>query len=284
MTDIVTFGNCQARGIASLLDMFLPDSYEVPEFLSNNLRTAEMKSPDVILTRLSEADVVVFQPLHERHGQLSGENVRAALDDSVTAIGFPYIFNSGIAGFCHAGRSKAGYSYGKIFGQEVIFERLERGASGDDLIDEYIAGELELRVRQRFDHCMDQMSDREHESEIVLTDFIYENYRDTRMFLMHNHPSTALYAEICAQLRELTGLPIDVGALRSSEDENLADHHYKPEKCPTSPRDLEELGCTFPAHPDWQETGSRLIRMIADEWERNSSKEPHEAHPERARA
>lgn len=278
MTKIVAFGNCQARGIGSLLEIFMPAAIEAPLFLSNNQRTDRMKSPDEILTRLNEADVAVFQPLKKDHGPLSEENVRAALDPSVTLVAFPYIFNSGIAGFCRAGRATSDKSYGKVFGEEVVLKRLEAGATGDELVEEYLEGELNLRVRQRFDHCMAQLAEREQTTEITLSEAILENYQDRRLLLMHNHPSTALYAEIIGQLKELTDLPIDIDALRSAEDENLADHAYKTENCPVSPRDLADLGCTYPPHPDWRETGPALIHMIADEWEQTREQADSSVH------
>jgi hypothetical protein len=271
LTSIATFGNCQARGIASLLKISLPDSFEAPLFFSNNMRTAQMKSADEILTNLNAADVVVFQPLSDAHGPLSETNVRASLNGSVTLIAFPYIFNHGIAGFCRAVQAISDNSYGRVFGEEAVLKRLESGATAEELTEMYLAGELDLRVRQRFDRCMTKMAERERTAEIRLTDFILEHYRERRLLLMHNHPSTALYAEACAQLKDLTGLPIDVEGLRSADDENLADHAYKTEICPVSQRDLDDLGCTYAPDPDWRETGPRLIRMIASEWERKRS-------------
>ena len=113
MTTIATFGNCQARGIASLLELLLPESFPAPTFFSNNVRTGRMQSPEEILAALGEADMVVFQPLRKDHGPLSESSVRASLGDSVTQVRFPYIFNSGVAGFCHAHNAASKRSYGK---------------------------------------------------------------------------------------------------------------------------------------------------------------------------
>ena len=36
-----------------------------------------------------------------------------------------------------------------------------------------------------------------------------------------------------------------------------------------SERDVSDLGYTFGPGPNWREAGSRLIRMLAAEWERD---------------
>jgi hypothetical protein len=274
LTTIVTFGNCQARGIASLLELLLPDSYPRPTFLSNNARTGRMEATEKILETLNGADLVVFQPLRRDHGELSAANVRAALDDSVTLLAFPYIFNSGVAGFCSAPNALSDRSYGKIFGERPLFERLEAGASSDELVEEYLQGELDLQVPQRFDECMRKIAERERTNEIRVHDFILENHGEIRLFLMHNHPTTALYAEILRQLKELASLPIDVESLtaRAREEDNVAGHAYDADALTISPRDCADLGYTFGADPNWSEVGTKLIRVIAAEWDRNRSR------------
>jgi hypothetical protein len=267
VTRIVTFGNCQAHGIARLLAISLPDAYEEPTFFSNNRKTGRMESPDRIIASLTAADVVVFQPLKAHHGPLSEENLRGALDDSVTHVSFPYLFNSGIAGLCRAANAASEHSYGRIYGDEVVRARLDSGVSAEGVTDEFLTGELRFDLRQRFDRCVKQLRKRESATDIVLSDFIVENHRARRLFLTHNHPTTALLAEICAQLRQITGLPIDVEMLRRSENINLADHAYQDVDCRISPHDLEELGCGFEPDPDWDRTGRRLIEMIAREWD-----------------
>ena len=142
-------------------------------------------------------------------------------------------------------------------------------------------GELDLHVLERFDECMQRMAQRERTNEITLSDFILDRYRDTRLFLMHNHPTTALYAEILRQLRELASLPIDVDALisRARDEDNVAGHSYESDSLPISPRDVADLGYTFAPDPRWAEIGPTLIRVIADEWERGRSDRTPLAHP-----
>jgi hypothetical protein len=274
VTQIVAFGNCQARGIATLLEMLLPDSFATPTFLSNNARTGRMRPPGEILETLNNANLVIFQPLRRDHGELSEANVRASLDGSTRLIAFSYIFNSGVAGFCYAHNAKSRHSYGKIFGEKAVIERLEQGAHGEQLVDDYLRGELDLHVVERFDECMNRMADREGGNEIRLRDFILDTYRDVRLFLMHNHPTTALYTEILRQLKSLTDLPIDVDALqaRAAEEDNVAGHAYAPDSLPISPRDAEELGYRFDPDPKWSEIGPKLIKLIAEEWDGDGSR------------
>jgi hypothetical protein len=248
------FGNCQAAGVARLLTLA-----GVPAtFLSNNPKTGRMKSPHEILSRLSGADVVVFQPLNNAHGILSEASVRRAVD---SPIAFPYIYNQGVAGLCHVRTSKR-RPYGWVMGEGVILNRLRAGLSAEEVMDEYLTGRLHFGLQGRFERCMDEMARREKGTEIRLSQFIRAN-RTERLFLSHNHPTTAVLAEVCAQLKSLTGLAIDLRVLRSREH-NLARLPTAHVTCAISPHDVAEVGYRFGADPDWAEVGSGVIRLLAE--------------------
>ena len=123
------------------------------------------------------------------------------------------------------------------------------------MIEEYLRGDLDLKVRQRFDQCMERMEAREQDYEIPLADYIRANFRDRRLFLMHNHPSTTLYAEILERLQELTDLPIDLDTIRASDNDNLADHTYETDNLVINERDASDLGYTFGPDRNWRRRG-----------------------------
>ena len=89
------------------------------------------------------------------------------------------------------------------------------------------------------------MARREETTDLALTPYILEHYQRERLFLTHNHPTTFLLIEVCTQLRDVAGLPIDVDRLRASERKNVADLAYDSVDCRISPHDLKELECTF---------------------------------------
>jgi len=292
MHRVTTFGNCQADALASLLLMSLPDSGYSVEFFSNNQKTGGMKSPEQILESVAESDILIFQPLDERHGLLCEESIRSTA--SGTAITFPYLFNSGISSFCHNiagakrrtgptaqkrpaervyGNSPARHSYGNIFGEEPIIAMLEAGRHESEIIDAYREGSINFQVRARFDWCLGELQRREEPIDIKIADHISRNYRVARQFLTHNHPTTNLLTEICASIGRLGDLPIDVEVLRAIDDENVADLPGGRRRCPVSPHDAEELGYEFGHDVDWLPLGSGLIKLICDEYRDLGSQE-----------
>jgi hypothetical protein len=257
---IVTFGNCQADALASFLRRALPATSYSVTFYSNNARTGDLRPGQEILGAVREADLVVFQPLDNSHDVLSEAGIRATVRTADAAVSFCYLFNSGICSLVHAPYAPP-HSYGMIFGEETIIGRLEQGASVEAIFDEYVEGSLDFGLPERFERCLVELERREQSTAIVLAGHIRRNYRHRRQFLTHSHPTTNLLVALCEQLRALTGLPIDLAALRRIEDENAAGLPLEP--APVSPYDASILGYEFGHDPDWIERGVGLIRLIA---------------------
>jgi ABC-type polysaccharide/polyol phosphate transport system ATPase subunit len=150
-------------------------------------------------------------------------------------------------------------SLGVIYGEETIIGRLEQGASVEAIFDEYVEGSLDFGLRERFEDCMAEMERREQSTAIALSGHIRRNYRRKRQFLIFNHPTTDLLVELCDQLRALTGLPIDLPALRRIDDENAAKLPGERVNSPISPHDASILGYEFGYDFDWVERGGGLI-------------------------
>jgi hypothetical protein len=260
LTRIVTFGNCQADALASLLRRVLSATSYSVSFYSNHPRTGDLRPEQEILGAVREADLLVFQPLDDQHGVLSEAWIRATVRSADAAISFPYLFNSGICGLVHAPNAPQ-HSYGMIFGEETIIGRLEQGASVGAVIDEYIEGSLDFGLPDRFERCLVELERREKSTAIALSGHIRRNYRRRRQFLTHNHPTTDLLVELCEQLRAVTDLPIDQGALRRIEGENAAGLPL--EETPVSPHDASIMGYEFGHDPDWMERGAGLILKVA---------------------
>jgi hypothetical protein len=273
---IVTFGNCQADALASILRRVLPASSYSLSFYSNNDRTGDLRPEQEILGAVRQADLLVYQPLDAQFGALSEANIRATARSADSAVSFSYLFNSGICSlgardlWCGSDDGRVGHapearqqSLGYIFGEETIVGRLEQGASVEAIFDEYVEGLLDFRLPERFERCLNELERREQSTAILLSGHIRRNYRRTRQFLTHNHPTTDLLVELCEQLRALTGLPIDLAALRRIEGENAAGLPGGRLQSPVSPHDVSILGYEFGHDPDWAERGAGLILRVA---------------------
>ena len=286
---IVTFGNCQAEAVASLLRRALPATRYSLDFYSNNDRTGDLRPELEILGAVREADLVVFQPLDESHGALSEASIRATVRNADSAVSIPYVFNSGISSLSairleravewvgHAPQSRQ-YPLGIAFGEETIIGRLEQGASVETILDEYVEGSLDFGLLERFESCLVELERREKSTAIALSGHIRQNYRRKRQFLIYNHPTTDLLVELCEQLRAITDLPIDLAALRRIEDENAAGLPGGRLHSPISPHDASILGYEFGHDPDWVERGGGLILRVAAAYARD--REAHRSQAE----
>ena len=149
--------------------------------LSNNARTGNFKSKDEILHKLERADVVIYQPLGEKHGSLSERNLKRITGSDATLVSFPYLFNSGMYSLGHAPLA-TNNEYGFIYGEEII-KRLLQEHSLEDVLDLYRKGLIDFKLKSRFNFCMSELSRRESYTDIKVTDFIRANYQSRKLLL-----------------------------------------------------------------------------------------------------
>jgi hypothetical protein len=108
---------------------------------------------------------------------------------------------------------------------------------------------------------MTELRSREARTDVRVADSIVADFRETQQFLAHNHPTAALLTEVCAQVGELTDLPIDLDAIRRSGNEPLRGQ----QRAPISPHDARALGYRFPPTANWPALGRALIHLICEE-------------------
>jgi tetratricopeptide (TPR) repeat protein len=267
MLRIVVFGNCQAKSIRQFLELSLPASeFEIVNY-KNNPRTSEMKSEAEILEGIRQADLLIYQPLDAHHGNLSEANIRNNVVSSHTKlISFPYIFNSGIYSLVHSPNSP-GKSYGKIYGEDIIIDLLQK-YDVNTILELYQDGQINFDLKNRFDKCLTELAKRESTTDIKLAGFIDTNYRQHKLFLTSNHPTTIVFIEICRQIKELTNLPIDLNLFDLNND-NIANLVIT--KTPISPYDIKTHGYQFNYEENWLDIGRDLITKIANYYSNHQS-------------
>jgi len=181
MKNIVLFGNCQAGQLGYILSMLLPASEFNVSVLSNNPRTGGMKSEEVILSEIGNCDILIYQPLTTSHGKLSEYHINNVTKSSCHSISFPYIFNDGVYSLCHAPMSPA-HSYGKIYGEEAILLQLKSGRTKREIIRDWSKGYIDFKLLDRFNKCLNIMAEQESSTDIKLSTFIKNNYREQKLF------------------------------------------------------------------------------------------------------
>lgn len=256
---IVLFGNCQAGHLRGLLSTTMVASNINISYFSNNARTGNRKPDCEIVAAISDCDVLIYQALSSAHGQLSDENIKKTISQDCISISFPYIFNSGISSLCHAPMAGT-KSHGHVFGEEIIINQIESGKSKERIIHDYKIGDIDFNVLSRFNESISQMKQRELSTDIKLTEFILQNYKNEKLFLTHNHPANILFYEMIRQIYAILALPL----MNSDLMNILSAPSLKQTNCPISPYDVEAHGYKFGNDEDWMVKGVSLIELIVN--------------------
>jgi Polysaccharide biosynthesis enzyme WcbI len=258
---VVIFGSCQGHALARLTVGALPRWRYQVLFYWNPAGARRRRPVAEILEALAAADYAIYQPLSEVHGELAAEPLARTVARVPEVATFPRILNDGAQSLSRANPRAPEL----VFGQRYVLELLEAGVDLAEVRRRFAAGEIDFEQRPRFDLALERLAQQERSRHCTLraSEFIAAEHRRRRLFLTHNHPTTALVAELAAQLRAQHGLPIDVAAIRqlAHEDPNAA--RLPPVPVALTPYDVAALGYEFDPDPDWREQGEALIGEIA---------------------
>lgn len=252
--NVIFFGNCQAGHLTKIMSKLINSDEFHFQHYANNARTGGQKSIGETLDAIGNADFLFYQPLGDAHGGLSEENILQTINCNCVPLSFSYIFNSGICSLCYAPQA------GKILGSDIIIAML-KDKQREDIVEAFRHGDIDFDLPHRFNTCLTEMRRREEHTNIKISDYIEANYKSTRLFVSHNHPSNPLFFEVIRQIFQLTDLPMQksLANLRVNELPNT--------NCSISPFDKAALGYQFNADEDWFEQGTFLINKIIDDHE-----------------
>jgi hypothetical protein len=252
---IITFGNCQAGYLCSLLSQSILDDNVKISFLSSNTRTGDKKDDDEIIQEISTCDLLICQSLGEHHGKISHKNIQKIMKPGSKIIRFPYIFNSGISSLLHAPFS-ASNAYGEIYGKAHIISLFNKGFTKQQVIDMFKRGEIDFDLNNRFLNSLSEMEKREAHLEIKLSQYIQNNYKKTKLFITHNHPEPVLFYELIRKIIAIHPINIDFDKVKSNTN------RLNQTNCAISPYDVSCHGYEFSFDNDWIDKGVSLIDIL----------------------
>jgi hypothetical protein len=193
---ISIYGNCQSKEIGIMLSKsknFI-DKYGTDTYLAlNYIFEKEHRPIDEIIENFKKTDLLIYQPLSEKHYPYSTDNLLKYLPDTCKKISFPYIFNDAFWGYPVAGNFKDG-----INGDFIL----------SDVYDDPI---------QRFFYNIEITKQKESETIVKISDFILKNYTDVELFYTQNHPTPVIIKEACEQILNYLELDNDIKNLDTDE-------------------------------------------------------------------
>lgn len=209
MLNLLVYANCQG----SMVEKFVvPEiskhvvvsavhivNYEAIKLGYGSVGAADL--PEHYSRIISDADIIVYQNLSENHGVLSTSGriansfMTKAKKDSLK-ISFPYLNNNAIWPTYIEERTK-----GMSFKTDPHIVEMARSArSEDDLIKKYMNGDMYFNFSGRFTDFVNELEKIEQECDVKISNFIKDNIAKKRLFLTHNHPTSAVMSEMARQI------------------------------------------------------------------------------------
>lgn len=257
---ITFFGNCQARHLCKVFTQSLDyNKYEI-KYFSNYDNSSQNHE---ILETIQTSDILIYQPLSKKHGELSAENIRAIAKKETTLISFPYIYNDGLYSLEYNGK--------KTIGEEAIIELYKKGHTLEEIIGLYRTHKIEFGLLKRFQDSLENLNNREVCTDIKIARFIEKNYQKKKLFMSASHPTNHIYNELLDQLNTLLNLEVKLHT-------NLHITHPQSTLVPVSPYDIFTHNFRFNCETEgqWDIHGIAIITIVINNYKlrANSLKVP----------
>ena len=221
----IIYANCQGNAVGHFLrkSTEFNDCYSV-HFVSNY--SLINSSEQIPIDLLKEADLFIYQPLNEKHGQYEPENLKRYTPSRCKSFSFPYIFNDALWPLVRGN--------GKVVGREAIDDLIEKGYSTREIVQQFLSLSIDFRFGERFEKSFSILKEKEAVADVKVTEYILANISKEKLFLTQNHPSSNLLLHCVNQLLSFLDFsPLSKGAITHLNEAGL------PNCWPTSPYDKE---------------------------------------------
>jgi hypothetical protein len=195
----IIYSNCQGRGINTFLrkhDVY-DGTYE--NHLFENYHVMENRLP-LPFDLLKKADLFIYQPLANKHGQYATDNVKNYLPATCKKISFPYIYNDALWPLYE--------ERDKIAGEAIILNLIEKGYSLKRIINMFCAEEIDFEFGRRFQKSMETLRQHEAVTDLKVADYIINNISKEKLFLTQNHQTSNFYIYCTNQILRHLGFSV----------------------------------------------------------------------------
>jgi hypothetical protein len=178
----------------------------------------EFNPIDEIIENFKKTDLLIYQPLPEKHYPYSTDHLLEYLPKDCVKISFPYIFNDAIWGFPVDGNYKDA-----VDGDFVLSNQY------DDSLN-------------RFHYNLNITKEKEENTVLKISNFINENFRDMELFYTQNHLNPVVVKELCRQVLEHLKIENDLDEI------NLDTYQtgYSDFRWPITRKAKQQLGLRYP--------------------------------------
>jgi tetratricopeptide (TPR) repeat protein len=244
----LVYANCQNKLIAEYLNQstFFNQEYQIHRYAVHMLMEQQKTIPDEML---KQAELFVYQPVKNIHGDRSSQSILDRLPSSCRTISFPSLYFKGyFPQYCKNPVNhviKPNYPYGVIpHGDANIISLLTEGKTIAEIISilsdpDFYTQEFSLETLNK---TIAELRHRESSLDVKLSDFIKSHYQDYYLFHTQNHPTDIVGIYIANQILKLLNLPkISDPLLFTNPQRGVLDNF----QVPIYPSVIKHLGLKF---------------------------------------
>ena len=209
----IVYANCQNELIANYLTK--SDEFNREYFIKTIPIHRLIRKQTTIPNRiLKQAQLFIYQPVKNVHGDRSTEYLLGKLSADCQHISFPPLYFTGcFPQFCRNPNKRAIeslYPYGIIpQGDANIISMLEQNIGIDKIINHLNSDSFYQRqyLENNVNKGLRELARRESNLSIKISDFIRDNYQKYRLFYAHNHPTDNMGIYVVNQILKLVNFP-----------------------------------------------------------------------------
>ena len=203
--NIIIYANCQGIGISYFLKKsnYINDNYNI-----NHIRIDDLvfQKSNLNFNMIINADIFIYQPLDEKHGKISTNNILKLLKPNCKKISFPYIYNNSFYPVKGPLIIKDSYKCkpcSVIFdNSEIITKLIDNGYNLNEILKLYTEDKIDFNYKKRWDFTNNLLLEKESQCDIKIVNFIKNNFNKEKLFLLENHPTSIIFINVVNQILE----------------------------------------------------------------------------------
>lgn len=241
---VLLYGGCHALVLRDLLTTYFGD--RVAATLLVNFELIRKGAP-FPYEELRGYDIVVYSPIENKGEYNTDHLVEACRATGVEAICFPWLEWHG---YC-PGATKGEFKNRFQWRYPALIEAASAFASFEAFVDwaiEAFPDDATIEAAFVASTAMLRSAEDRHDMPIRVSGFILEHHRQSRLFLISDHPSLSLYLHVLRQLLALIGI-VDDGLVCERTARSAQEPQWR-WRTPILPRVARRLALRF-ADMDW---------------------------------
>ena len=218
----VVYGNCQTAMIEKLLQMnkIFADNYilvetpKVYEYNSNGKKTLEQLVSDNIFWKT--VDLFIYQTVHRNNRfaeTLNTDDIIKKTRKKCTKINILNLYFTGYFPQITSNRNNLCLDIDQSglfpFGDRYVDLLIEKGLNSEEIINNVCKENFidKQTIEENVSLNLKELQKREEHTDIVIMDYIIENYREEQLFYSRNHPNEKLLIVYTNRILKYLGYP-----------------------------------------------------------------------------